>query len=294
MDEADLESLASGFGLRGPVKWTQLRAHRGKSVWRVDCRDGRFVVRILRPHEEDRAEHEKNMMTLARDAGLPVAKLVASSRLGARPALLLDWVPGRELTGEIHGRPWAAFQLGKLFAEHQARIHCSSLGDAPESDWIDCFGPVDEPVRARLEQIQSPPALLHLDYYPANLVYESGGISGILDWTNARLGDPRADLARTWALMKFVFRSGQRHPLRRLSDDLFVAGWRRGPRPVADRQDDMPVFLAWAVSGLLREKIGKELSDAGRREAIVLARVEQQLRQRAKLPPLPDLEFGRS
>ena len=55
----------------------------------------------------------------------------------------------------------------------------------------------DQPVDAvRLRQAQGRPSILHLDYNPYNVAVEGDRISGLLDWTNARIGDPRADLAR--------------------------------------------------------------------------------------------------
>ena len=285
MEEEDLEALASSLGLAGPVKWTKLRAHRGKSIWRADGRDGSFVARVLRPGDLASADHEARMMSLARDSGLPAPRPVTSARLGARPVLLHEWTPGRELTLEIHEHPWSALRLGELFGEQQARIHRSRAETPPSADWIDCFGPVDPAMRERLEQVQRGPALLHLDYYPANVIFESGRLSGILDWTNARIGDPRADLARTWALMKFLFRAGRRHPLRRLSDDLFARGWWRAYERAAGPQDDMALFRAWALSGLIQEKARQERIP----EAMALERVERKLRAQAALPPLGDL-----
>jgi hypothetical protein len=206
--------------------------------------------------------------------------------MGARPVLLLEWTSGRELTREIHNRPWSALRLGKLFGEQQAEIHQSPLEGAPSADWIDCFGPVDAPMRRRLEQVQQHPALIHLDYYPANLIFESGRLSGILDWTNARIGDPRADLARTWALMTFLFRAGRRHPVRRLSDDLFARGWWRAYERTAGTQDEVALFRAWALFGLIREK--------GRRREPALERLERELREQAGLPPVSDVNSAGS
>ena len=280
MEEADLAALASSLGLASPARWTKLRGHRGKSIWRVDCPDGRFVVRILRPDDDASAEHETRMMTLARGAGLPVARPLATVRMGARPVLLLEWTSGRELRREIHNRPWSALRLGELFGEQQARIHESALEQALSADWIDCFGPVDAPMRERLEKVQRQPALLHLDYYPGNLIFASDRLAGILDWTNARFGDPRADLARTWALIRFVFRAGRRHPVRRFGDDLFARGWWRAYERATGPQDEMALFRAWALFGLVREKIQQ-----GSIDATTLNHVQKELREQAGLPP---------
>jgi aminoglycoside phosphotransferase (APT) family kinase protein len=44
--------------------------------------------------------------------------------------------------------------------------------------------------------------LLHLDLHPFNLlVDEDGTVTGVIDWANARAGDPVLDRARTWSIL---------------------------------------------------------------------------------------------
>lgn len=38
-------------------------------------------------------------------------------------------------------------------------------------------------------------ALIHGDYWPGNILWQRGRLTGIVDWSNASLGDPRIDLA---------------------------------------------------------------------------------------------------
>ena len=39
-------------------------------------------------------------------------------------------------------------------------------------------------------------ALLHMDIRPANLLTKSGALRGVVDWSNALIGDPALELAR--------------------------------------------------------------------------------------------------
>ncbi len=41
------------------------------------------------------------------------------------------------------------------------------------------------------------PALLHDDLWPGNILWDGGAISGVLDWSEAAVGDPLADLANS-------------------------------------------------------------------------------------------------
>jgi aminoglycoside phosphotransferase (APT) family kinase protein len=45
-----------------------------------------------------------------------------------------------------------------------------------------------------------PPAWLHGDLHPRNILVESGAITGIIDWGDITAGDPATDLASIWML----------------------------------------------------------------------------------------------
>jgi aminoglycoside phosphotransferase (APT) family kinase protein len=52
---------------------------------------------------------------------------------------------------------------------------------------------------------RNAPALLHGDYWPGNILWREGQLAGVIDWEDARLGDPLADMGNTrlelvWAL----------------------------------------------------------------------------------------------
>jgi aminoglycoside phosphotransferase (APT) family kinase protein len=42
---------------------------------------------------------------------------------------------------------------------------------------------------------RNPPRLLHGDYWPCNVLWQDGEVSGVLDWEDAAVGDPLLDLA---------------------------------------------------------------------------------------------------
>ena len=280
----DTAELTSKLGLPDPARWTQIVARRGKSIWRVDCAGGTYAVRIFRPGEAESASHERQMMIEARELPVPVPAVHASRTLGTRPVLLVDWCPGEVLGQVIHSRPWSALHLGRLFGEQQARLHLSGTRRASESDWIEFFGPVDHALLDGLRKAEEGCTLVHFDYHPWNIVFDGGAISGVLDWTNARFGDPRADLARTWTILRLVYRSGFRHPVRRLAEMLFERGWWQGYERLAGSQPQMPLFMAWAVLGLLRIKAREGASAERRKELSALARLAGELRAKAGLP----------
>jgi len=63
-------------------------------------------------------------------------------------------------------------------------------------------------LHARLHEIAAPPGLesvgpgdrlLHLDLHPENVILSPSG-PVVVDWTNARRGDPALDVALTWVI----------------------------------------------------------------------------------------------
>lgn len=97
---------------------------------------------------------------------------------------------------KIHALPaQPAFEFLNRREAEMAR----ALREAPEQPDLS----LDEP-RVRLALVQCWPwpmnnrlALLHGDYWPGNLVWHEGQLAGVLDWEEAALGDPLADIAIT-------------------------------------------------------------------------------------------------
>jgi aminoglycoside phosphotransferase (APT) family kinase protein len=50
----------------------------------------------------------------------------------------------------------------------------------------------------RLSQPAPTPTLVHADVGPEHILLHDGAVSGVIDWTDARIGDPAVDLA--WLL----------------------------------------------------------------------------------------------
>lgn len=64
---------------------------------------------------------------------------------------------------------------------------------------------VPELLASTTDTAMNPPALLHGDFWPGNLVWRDGQLVAVIDWEDAALGDPLADLANSrlemlWAL----------------------------------------------------------------------------------------------
>ena len=101
---------------------------------------------------------------------------------------------------------------------------------------------------------RGPDVLLHLDFHPMNVLVADGRVSAVLDWANAGIGDPRADLARTASILRFApLAPGMPRPLESMVRRAFIAGWRRGYREVAGPASGMAPFYAWAGAVMIRD-----------------------------------------
>ncbi|CAN5154614.1 hypothetical protein BH23GEM2_BH23GEM2_11890 [soil metagenome] len=285
MTVPDPHAVLRALGMVNVVAVTPLASNRGKGVWRVEGPDGVFALRVLRAHEHTTADRERSAMDAALSAGLEVPDVRAIGEWENHPAMLLSWCPGRTVQAELHVRPWAAYRLGLECGRWQAALHRVHADAAIES-WVDYFGVVDPSMRERLLRVsQATPRLLHLDYHLQNIVVRAGVVTGVVDWTNATSGDPRADVARTWALLS-VF-PGSRTLAARVGAavrHVFAAGWQRGYANLAGRQTDMPLFRAWALVGLLsRARRGTEGSGK-RHDLFPLQALASHWRARAGLP----------
>jgi Ser/Thr protein kinase RdoA (MazF antagonist) len=119
--------------------------------------------------------------------------------------------------------------------------------------WVEWAG-ADEGLGRCLGAVEGrPEGLLHLDYHPRNVLAAGGRITAVLDWANARGGDPRADLARTASILRLMpVGRGPRSVGERGVRAAFLAGWRRGYEGEAGPIGELAPFNAWA--GTLMER----------------------------------------
>ena len=237
------------------------------SIWRVSL-DGRpLVLRVFAPGEGSDADLEAVALTWGRERGLPVPAVVARNTVDGRSFLLLEWVEGRPLHEFVLAEAGHARGYGEQFGRMQARLHGESgPPDLPDAlDWPAREAcPAD--LRARLEELAADACLLHLDFHPANVLVDGGQIAGLIDWTNARCGDPRFDVARTHLLLRMMPRlvavtAPELTDAVRAATPVFFEGWWDAYREAAGEPRDLAPFLAWAGYGMTFDLGRKPLDD---------------------------------
>jgi aminoglycoside phosphotransferase (APT) family kinase protein len=97
----------------------------------------------------------------------------------------------------IRGIPSTRADLS--FLPRQRDIYEKKLADRP----VNLDESLDEGrIRDALEAVwplpnANPDSLLHDDYWPGNILWKDGRLAGIIDWEDARVGDPLEDLANS-------------------------------------------------------------------------------------------------
>lgn len=260
----------------------------GTAIWRVQTADGPLAVRSFTPGQLATWQREQTALEAALDAGLPVPKVHASAAVAASPYLITDWLSGQPLTRYLLRHPWEAEKLGRQMGELQARLHRIVVEKRKRvifGDWRRWPLDLSPETRQLLDQLDlQPDRLLHLDFHPDNLLVDDGRISGIIDWSNAKAGDPRADLARTLLLLAYGPRLfGWRYLLARPVIRRLIAGWQAGYWEAAGRQRNLGPFLLWAAEDTLADlqlKLTMDELSFNRRALLgLLADLDQDLQQ---------------
>ena len=270
-DGMNARDILAALGVADVGVTQRVQGGSDTAIWRVAVAGNDYALRVFGAGEQEDCEREAAVMWSAWQAGLPVPEVIASGRWRDHPALLMDWAPGRTIFEELKRRPWRARRLGEAFGAMQASMHRIKapviLADHPD-DWVAWLGPDQPALAERLRASRYPAgALLHLDYHPLNVMTDGERITAILDWRNAAAGPPRADAARTHAILwidaPYIIPAPMRPPL-----SLLTSGWRAGYLRQGGSLDEMAPFYAWAGAVMLRDL-------ATKRSPAALARIRR-------------------
>ena len=155
-------------------------------------------------------EREARSTQAVHKAGLPVPAVEVIVEVDSRLGIVFERVDGPSMLGLFTSKPWKLFQLARALAELHAEMHsCEvpelrSQRDKLESDiQREDVLPMNtkEVVLKALKQLPEGSAVCHGDFHPDNIIMSSRG-PVIIDWQDASLGNPLADVARTSLLFQ--------------------------------------------------------------------------------------------
>lgn len=178
---------------------------------------------VLREHGDRHDGHELAtefaVLQAVHAAGLAVPEPLACDDSGSlldNPWLLMEFIEGStEIpSDEVNARIDA-------MAEHLFGINTTPIDQLPGLprvtdpvpellDWLSADPQWDD-LRARLAGLadtdySGEPVLIHGDFWPQNVLWdESGSIKAVIDWEDACIGDPNADVAFACLELRYIY-----------------------------------------------------------------------------------------
>jgi aminoglycoside phosphotransferase (APT) family kinase protein len=163
----------------------------------------------LSPGAKAEALREAATLAALEPLGLPVPRVLATLERGGRWGLVMTKAPGQPFLEVMMRDPSAGPRQLAAMADLHAAIHAHSVRTLPGHKAklgaaIQRAPDLGESGRARLlERLAALPSgdrVCHLDFHPANILGVPGEAT-VVDWLDASLGDPAADVCRTHVII---------------------------------------------------------------------------------------------
>ncbi len=176
------------------------------------------VVKLFRQSMgRSSVEGEARAARVARAAGLPTPVVGDLITVHGRPGLVYERVNGPSMFALLEQRPWRIIDFARRLARLHALMHAEDIeaGLPPLRRKLEYklrHAPtLPESVRsAALTALESMPdgqRLCHGDFHPGNVMMPVEGET-IIDWADAAIGRPLADVARAALIMQAAVVSG--------------------------------------------------------------------------------------
>lgn len=174
-------------------------------------RPGQVCKLLRRPFNVERAEREWNALVLGTAHRLPVPTPIRRGIVDSRPAVIMERLYGRRLSAAIKTRPWKWWSAGLALGSVHALIHSVPIhgsGGLPSLKSLVAAdveaGDLPAALRAAtlkaLAELPVGDRLLHGDFRASNVVDTDRGLI-VIDWDDAAIGPPEADVALTDLLL---------------------------------------------------------------------------------------------
>jgi aminoglycoside phosphotransferase (APT) family kinase protein len=124
---------------------------------------------------------EARTMTYMREQGYPVPAVEEVSDDGVD--LVMERIKGRSMVDALAREPWRVHRHASTLADLHLALHRIRPPDFLPPAPVGTGGSV-----------------LHMDLHPLNVMVGPAG-PVVIDWTNASIGDPNADVGVAWVLM---------------------------------------------------------------------------------------------
>lgn len=170
------------------------------------------VVKVLHPGiPEHWAACEAESTDLVHSLGLPAPAVIDLVMVDGRPGIVFERIEGPSIWDEMVAKPHEIPSLSLVLAEMQAQINearapegLPRLKDRLRENILEADGLTSAQRSEALEEVDGLPegdSICHFDVHPNNVLLGSDKPL-IIDWFDAAIGDPHADVARSSVLMR--------------------------------------------------------------------------------------------
>ncbi|NDJ62942.1 MAG: phosphotransferase [Chloroflexi bacterium] len=186
----------------------------------VQTANGATQTYVVRQHHRDRVAKEAQILQLLQSQRVPVPRLYHTQL--AEPAFLIEaFIDGEPNFDPDNIDAYVITMAHSLAQIHTVDVRTVDLSFAPLiADF--CTQKLDNPpehfherlhereVRAALQAHQhvvthNAAVLLHGDFWPGNVLWRGDQVQAVIDWEDAALGDPLADVANSRREMLWFF-----------------------------------------------------------------------------------------
>jgi aminoglycoside phosphotransferase (APT) family kinase protein len=214
-ERATFEALARRIDPRSKLLGTwELKGGVSAQVtaFEIELADGRTERLTVRRHgatdlsrNPQIAADEFRLLQLLASAGLPAPTpryLDSIGELFSTPCVVLEYVEGEPAPAAVD-RTELVIELARVLAEIHRVGSTADVSFLPERELADTTvleSAEERRIRDVLESVQplpqrNRPALLHGDFWPGNTLWKDGRLAAVIDWEDAAIGDPLADVA---------------------------------------------------------------------------------------------------
>jgi uncharacterized protein (TIGR02172 family) len=182
--------------------------------------DDQHILKLFRDrYSQAYAEYEMRMANAVTDMGIASPAAAGLVQIDGRAGILYTRVEGKTMTAYWQQSPvLRLLPLARQTARLQYAIHTALVTQANRlprqrqrlQEKIDAAPKLTNDIKQRalavLDTLPDGKAITHGDFHPENVLMSPNG-AVVIDWIDASIGNPLADVARTYILMTMGVRA---------------------------------------------------------------------------------------
>jgi len=182
---------------------------QGRTAEIFEWKDGQALKLFLEGFPAEGVKHEAHITQAVHKAGVPVPAVEGVVEVDGRVGIVFKRVDGPTMLEDMLSRPWKLGRYARIMAKLQAEMHSREIAELPSlrealEEVVSNQEEMPDNIRNVLVDALRLPdgnSVLHGDFHPENIIMSSRG-PVIIDWSEAKRGNPLADAARTWFLIR--------------------------------------------------------------------------------------------